>query len=59
MKKKMKVGLFGKNPALIKKLNQDLSALGFNPFEIVSNELTYPQGTVAAIGTEPRSIDGR
>ena len=51
MKKKATVGIFGKLHGLKSKLNRDLQAIGFTPFEIDTGDLAHPPGTVAVICT--------
>jgi hypothetical protein len=51
MKNKITVGLLGKLHGLKSKLNRDLPALGFSPFELDPRDLAHPPGTVAVIFT--------
>jgi hypothetical protein len=51
MKNKITVGLLGKLHGLKSKLNRDLPALGFSPFELDPRDLAHPPGTVAIIFT--------
>ena len=51
MKNKVTVGLFGKLHGLKSKLNRDLEAIGFTPFDVDSGDLAHPPGTVAVICT--------
>jgi len=51
MKNKVTVGLYGKPHGLHRKLINDLTVLGFTPFEIDPGDLAHPSATAAVICT--------